>query len=52
MTIGGSTEEDCWGTAYALWPDARFDWYPFRTPGLVSVPAAFLLGWLGSVTSP
>lgn len=40
------------GTAYALWPGARFDWYPFQTPGLVSVPAAFLLGWLGSVTSP
>ncbi|MEU7302755.1 transporter [Streptomyces sp. NPDC007189] len=37
------------GTAYALCPNARFDWYPFQTPGLVSVPAAFLLGWLGSV---
>ncbi|MEU5060151.1 MULTISPECIES: transporter [unclassified Streptomyces] len=40
------------GTPYALWPDARFDWYPFQTPGLVSLPAAFLLGWLGSITSP
>ncbi|MFJ9575358.1 transporter [Streptomyces sp. NPDC101191] len=36
------------GTAYALWPEAAFDWYPFHTPGLFSVPAAFLLGWLGS----
>lgn len=36
------------GTAYALWPEARFDWYPLHTTGLVSVPAAFLLGWLGS----
>jgi cation/acetate symporter len=37
------------GTAYALWPDVAFDWYPFHTPGLISVPAAFLLGWLGSM---
>jgi cation/acetate symporter len=36
------------GTAYALWPDVAFDWYPFHSPGLVSVPAAFLLGWLGT----
>ncbi|POX43580.1 cation acetate symporter, partial [Streptomyces sp. Ru71] len=36
------------GSAYALIPGAGFDWYPFRTPGLISVPVAFLLGWLGS----
>lgn len=36
------------GTEYALWPGVAFDWYPFHSPGLVSVPAAFLLGWLGS----
>ncbi|WP_406437377.1 transporter [Streptomyces sp. NBC_01613] len=40
------------GTEFALWPEASFDWYPFQTPGLVSVPAAFVLGWLGSVGSP
>ncbi|CAL9640428.1 solute symporter family protein [Streptomyces sp. enrichment culture] len=39
------------GTAYALWPEAHFAWYPLQTPGLISVPAAFLLGWVGSVTS-
>ncbi|CAL9370468.1 Monocarboxylic acid transporter [Streptomyces sp. enrichment culture] len=36
------------GSAYALVPGADFNWYPFRSPGLVSIPAAFLLGWLGS----
>ncbi|MFC6064027.1 sodium:solute symporter family transporter [Streptomyces ochraceiscleroticus] len=36
------------GSAYALMPEADFHWYPFRAPGLLSVPAAFLLGWLGS----
>ncbi|SFH13637.1 sodium/solute symporter [Streptomyces mirabilis] len=40
------------GTSFALWPEGDFDWYPFQTPGLVSVPAAFLLGWLGSVIRP
>ncbi|WP_155060285.1 sodium/solute symporter [Streptomyces blattellae] len=39
------------GTPMALWPERNFDWYPFQSPGLVSVPAAFFLGWLGSVTS-
>ncbi|MFE7581452.1 transporter [Streptomyces gardneri] len=40
------------GAPYALWPEADFAWYPLQTPGLLSVPAAFLLGWIGSVTSP
>ncbi|MFD4511011.1 transporter [Streptomyces sp. NPDC058464] len=40
------------GTEFALWPEASFDWYPFQTPGLFSVPSAFALGWLGSITSP
>ncbi|MFE3644337.1 cation acetate symporter [Streptomyces sp. NPDC059169] len=39
------------GTTYALWPETDFAWYPFHTPGLISVPAAFLLGWTGSITS-
>jgi cation/acetate symporter len=36
------------GTVYALLPQKDFDLFPFDTPGVVSVPAAFLLGWLGS----
>ncbi|MGW4565266.1 sodium:solute symporter family transporter [Streptomyces sp. NPDC004561] len=40
------------GAPYALFPDVNFNWYPFQSPGLVSVPAAFSLGWLGSITSP
>jgi len=36
------------GTNYAVWPQDDFNWFPFNTPGLISVPAAFLLGWLGS----
>ncbi|MFF0011320.1 transporter [Streptomyces sp. NPDC005374] len=40
------------GTSFALFPTAHFNWYPFQVPGLVSIPAAFFLGWLGSVTCP
>ncbi|MFD9903022.1 hypothetical protein [Streptomyces sp. NPDC059063] len=39
------------GSAYELWPEAGFNWYPCRSPGLISVPAAFRLGWLGSTRS-
>ncbi|MFG2328132.1 transporter [Streptomyces sp. NPDC048604] len=40
------------GTDYALLPQADFDWYPLHTSGVVSVPTAFLLGWLGSTRPP
>ncbi len=28
-----------------------FSWFPLANPGLVSIPVAFFLGWLGTVTS-
>lgn len=28
-----------------------FSWFPLDNPGLVSIPLAFFLGWLGTVTS-
>jgi cation/acetate symporter len=28
-----------------------FSWFPLDNPGLVSIPLAFLLGWVGTVTS-
>ena len=28
-----------------------FSWFPLDNPGIVSIPLAFLLGWLGTVTS-
>ena len=28
-----------------------FHWFPLENPGLVSIPLAFFLGWLGTVTS-
>ena len=32
-------------------PSIDFHWFPLDNPGLVSIPLAFLLGWLGTVTS-
>jgi len=28
-----------------------FSWFPLENPGIVTIPLAFFLGWLGSVTS-
>jgi SSS family solute:Na+ symporter/cation/acetate symporter len=39
------------GFAYSLFPDADFNWFPFTTTGLVSVPVGFALGWLGTMVS-
>jgi cation/acetate symporter len=32
-------------------PSIDFHWFPLDNPGIVSIPLAFLLGWLGTVTS-
>ncbi|MCW1249800.1 cation acetate symporter [Acaricomes phytoseiuli] len=37
------------GSATAMFPDAAFNWFPLSNPGIVSIPVAFLLGWLGTV---
>lgn len=37
------------GTRLALFPDWHIDWFPLQTVVLVSIPAGFLFGWLGSV---
>ena len=32
-------------------PSVDFHWFPLNNPGLVSIPAAFFLGWLGTKLS-
>ncbi|MFE0510548.1 cation acetate symporter [Streptomyces sp. NPDC058964] len=39
------------GSAFAAFPNADFNWFPFTTTGLVSVPLGFALGWVGTVAS-
>jgi cation/acetate symporter len=39
------------GGEKSMWPDVDFHWFPLENPGLISIPAGFLLGWLGSLLS-
>ncbi|MGW0700945.1 sodium/solute symporter [Streptomyces sp. NPDC002867] len=39
------------GSPQSVFPDADFNWFPFTTTGLVSVPLGFLAGRLGTVLS-
>ncbi|MDF1603609.1 cation acetate symporter [Nocardioides sp. YIM 152315] len=39
------------GTPTAMFPDHDWQWFPLSNPGIISIPAGFLLGWLGTVTS-
>src|SRR5215212_1617385 len=32
-------------------PSVDFHWFPLDNPGLISIPLAFLLGWIGTMTS-
>ncbi len=36
------------GTETSMFPGVDFAWFPLRNPGLVSIPASFFLGWLGT----
>ncbi|MET9656313.1 cation acetate symporter [Streptomyces sp. NPDC006510] len=37
------------GSPTSVFPDHDFNWFPYTTTGLVSIPAGFLAGWLGTV---
>jgi len=39
------------GNKTAMIPGADFDWFPLANPGIVSIPLAFLLGIVGTLTS-
>lgn len=39
------------GSETALFTDHDWSWFPLSNPGIISIPAGFLLGWLGTVTS-
>jgi cation/acetate symporter len=39
------------GKSASMIQGVDFHWFPLDNPGLVSIPAAFLLGWLGTVLS-
>ncbi|MGW4562180.1 sodium/solute symporter [Streptomyces sp. NPDC004561] len=39
------------GSPFSAFPRADFNWFPFTTTGLVSVPLGFALGWAGTMLS-
>ncbi|CAL9468754.1 cation acetate symporter [Streptomyces sp. enrichment culture] len=39
------------GSPDSAFPEADFNFFPFTTTGLVTIPLGFLLGWLGTVAS-
>ncbi|SOD86035.1 cation acetate symporter [Streptomyces sp. Ag109_G2-15] len=39
------------GSPVSAFPHADFNWFPFTTTGIVSIPAGFFFGWLGTVVS-
>jgi cation/acetate symporter len=38
------------GAETSLFPGSDFAWFPLPNPGIVSIPAGFFFGWLGTVT--
>ncbi|WP_093615957.1 cation acetate symporter [Streptomyces indicus] len=39
------------GSPNSAFPAHDFNWFPFTTPGIASIPLGFALGWLGTVVS-
>jgi cation/acetate symporter len=48
VVSGGPVKE---GKSTSMIAGVDFHWFPLNNPGLVSIPLAFLLGWLGTVLS-
>ena len=40
------------GAKTAMMPSVDFAWFPLANPGIVSIPLAFILGIVGTLTSP
>ena len=40
------------GSPTAMIPGADFAWFPLANPGIVSIPLAFVLGIVGTLTAP
>ncbi|WP_448626023.1 solute symporter family protein [Geodermatophilus sp. URMC 64] len=47
--VSGAPVNPATGKSTSMIQDVDFSWFPLNNPGLVSIPLAFLLGWLGTV---
>lgn len=51
VVSGGKVGADGRAASMITDPSIDFHWFPLNNPGLISIPLAFLLGYLGSKTS-
>jgi cation/acetate symporter len=49
--VSGKPVNPATGKSPSMLQDVDFSWFPLDNPGLVSIPAAFLLGYLGTIFS-
>ena len=48
--VSGKPIVEATGKSPSMLQGVDFHWFPLDNPGLISIPLAFFLGWLGSVT--
>ncbi len=48
--VSGKPVDEVTGRSASMIQGVDFSWFPLDNPGLVSIPLAFFLGWLGAVT--
>ena len=48
--MSGKPIVEATGKSPSMLQGVDFSWFPLDNPGLISIPLAFFLGWLGSVT--
>jgi cation/acetate symporter len=49
--VSGKPVDPATGKSLSMLQNVDFHWFPLDNPGLVSIPLAFVLGWIGTVTS-
>ncbi len=50
--VSGKPIVEATGKSPSMLQGVDFSWFPLDNPGLISIPLAFFLGWLGSMTDP
>jgi cation/acetate symporter len=49
--VSGKPVDPATGKSLSMLQGVDFHWFPLDNPGIISIPLAFVLGWLGTVTS-
>jgi cation/acetate symporter len=49
--VSGKPVDPATGKSESMFQGVDFHWFPLDNPGLVSIPVAFILGWLGTILS-